>query len=173
MFFLPYSGSLLYLKRLLFGYVLEAVQAGRAGSSPSSTTPHRYPPNAHSTSQDPNPLHLVDSSALLWLLKLNGTNVGVERWLEVAESWCKYENLRQCSFTDLHTVMVYSELGGHGSSRSHPKLSIYSHSLTKLSLIASHGLDTWREKAEELIAPIVAEADTTLVYINLPNALIS
>eukprot|EP01084_Bolivina_argentea_P029736 55199_1 len=86
--------------------------------------------------KDPTPFDLVDSSALLWNLKLNGTDVGVERWLEVAESWCKHDHLRQCSFTDLHTVMVYSEL-------------------------ASHGLDTWREKAEQLIAPISVEAEAS------------
>ncbi len=81
--------------------------------------------------QDPTPFDLVDSSALLWNLKLNGTDVGVERWLEVAESWCKHDHLRHCSFTDLHTVMVYSELGGRDKKISSQAIYLYSHALTK------------------------------------------
>ncbi len=108
---------------------------------------------------------------MLWLLKLNGSDVGIKQWLEVAESWCKYDHLRQCSFTDLHTVMVYSELGRIYLINliSQTVYFLLTHPLTKSSLIAaSHGLDKWREKAEQLIAPIAAGDDnSTSVHIDL------
>lgn len=59
----------------------------------------------HATSQDV-PLELVDASALLWRLRLDGVDVG-NRFDAVADGWGdRAEGLRWYAFNDVHTTMA-------------------------------------------------------------------
>lgn len=55
-------------------------------------------------------LDLVDASALLWRLTLNGCEVG-DRWAELAQSWDKHADGRSYPFNDWHAAMAYLGAG--------------------------------------------------------------
>jgi tetratricopeptide (TPR) repeat protein len=54
---------------------------------------------------DANPLALLDATALLWRLRLDGYDVG-ERWAPLADDWARQEERPWYVFNDLHAVMA-------------------------------------------------------------------
>mgnify|MGYP003388784049 FL=1 len=56
--------------------------------------------------QNATAMDLVDASALLWRLHLNGQDVG-GRWSEVAAGWDAYADGKLYPFNDWHAVMAY------------------------------------------------------------------
>jgi hypothetical protein len=49
---------------------------------------------------------LIDASALLWRVSLQGGNPG-ERWSDLAASWAPRLTDGFCTFTDLHAMMAF------------------------------------------------------------------
>jgi tetratricopeptide (TPR) repeat protein len=58
-------------------------------------------------------LDLVDGSALLWRLHLQGHDVG-DRWAELAQSWDQHADGHLYPFNDWHAVMAYLGAGRDG-----------------------------------------------------------
>ncbi len=55
-------------------------------------------------------LDLVDASALLWRLQMEGHDIG-ERWVEVAQCWDSHADGRLYPFNDWHAAMAYLGTG--------------------------------------------------------------
>jgi tetratricopeptide (TPR) repeat protein len=55
-------------------------------------------------------LDLIDASALLWRLTLNGVDVG-DRWAAVADGWGQHADGRLYPFNDWHAAMAYLGAG--------------------------------------------------------------
>jgi hypothetical protein len=61
-------------------------------------------------------LELLDASALLWRLHLEGTAVG-DRWQPLAEAWGRILSPGYYPFNDMHAVMAYVGVGDLTSAR--------------------------------------------------------
>jgi hypothetical protein len=63
--------------------------------------------------RSPLALDLVDASALLWRLQLNGIDVAT-RWKELADSWVPHADGKAYPFNDWHGVMAFLGAGYDG-----------------------------------------------------------
>ncbi|MCE9657579.1 MAG: hypothetical protein K8R60_03400 [Burkholderiales bacterium] len=50
---------------------------------------------------------LIDASALLWRVELQGGEPG-DRWSELAAAWAPHIDDRFCSFTDMHAMLAFA-----------------------------------------------------------------
>ncbi len=59
---------------------------------------------------------LIDASALLWRLQLQGAEVGTRRWQALAEAWAPHTDDAYCSFSDVHAMLAF--VGAHDEARA-------------------------------------------------------
>jgi len=62
-------------------------------------------------------LELLDASALLWRLRLDGIDIG-ERWAPLAEAWARKDPRPWYAFNDVHAVMAFIGAGRLADARS-------------------------------------------------------
>ena len=62
------------------------------------------------TGQSPQVADMIDASALLWRIELQGGNAGV-RWDELASTWAPHIADRFCTFNDMHAMIAF--VGAH------------------------------------------------------------
>ncbi|MFP5255311.1 MAG: tetratricopeptide repeat protein [Acidimicrobiia bacterium] len=75
-----------------------------------------YDREVHHPGSDGVALELLDASALLWRLHLDGTDVG-DRWAPLADAWAAAETPPWYAFNDLHAVMAYVGAGRMDDAR--------------------------------------------------------
>jgi tetratricopeptide (TPR) repeat protein len=67
-------------------------------------------------SRSPEIADLIDASALLWRIRLQGANVGL-RWQELADAWDAHIDDGFCSFSDVHAMLAFVGAGNRVRAR--------------------------------------------------------
>lgn len=75
-----------------------------------------YDAEVHHQGSDGVALEMLDASALLWRLHLDGTDVG-DRWAPLADAWTAADGAPWYAFNDLHAAMAYVGAGRLGDAR--------------------------------------------------------
>ena len=81
---------------------------------------------------------LIDASALLWRMRLQGADAG-PRWSELADAWDAHIDDGFCSFSDIHAMLAFVGAGDHARA-----LRLERALTAKQSLPTRHGVSTQR-----------------------------